>query len=318
MRSLGDVKNWLSLDKFGSCETSASQYWRLLASYAPDIRVVTIRRPVDEVVHSLKRLGMDNIPAIRAGLIQMDRKLDQLEKRLPSVRSYQFSSLSERDTCRDIFEYCIPNHPFDAQRWERMDKENVQINFPAMCRYVKGNLESINKLAAQAAQQMRVDIAGKKKIETGPISIEEESCVAWKRDCQHLFRQHCTIVDEHPEQWANKNWPLFAKLNELGFMQIMIARSNGKAFGYLMTLLSPSLEKTDEMIAQHTTHYADKSFPGLGLKLQRAAMTRLKEKNVKETYMRAGVRGDGDRMPSLYKRLGAEEFGTIFRIGLGE
>jgi len=100
-------------------------------------------------------------------------------------------------------------------------------------------------------------------------------------------------------------------------MQILVARSNGKPFGYLMTLLSPSLEAPGQTIAQHTTFFADKAFPGLGLKLQRAAMANLKEKNVSEVFMRAGVRGEGERIGALYKRLGAQDFGRMYRVELG-
>jgi hypothetical protein len=149
------------------------------------------------------------------------------------------------------------------------------------------------------------------------VSIKEETTDDWFRDCQHLFRQHCADVEEHPDNWLNKNWGLFKKLHALGYLQVMIARSNGKAFGYLMTLISPSLESTKGLIAQHTTLFASKEFPGLGLKLQRAALANLKSKGVGEVVMRAGVRGDGERISSLYRRLGAEDFGRMYRVELG-
>lgn len=317
MRSLDDIKAWLSLDKFGTCETGGAPFWRLLLKYAPDIRVITIRRPVNDVIQSLAKVGMGNLPEIRKGLVKMDRKLDQIEGRMPNVRSYEYSALSDEVTCGELFEFCIPDYGHDSEHWNKLNSTNIQTNFAALTRYVGANLNSINKLAGQAAQAMFKDMSSK-EYQSGPISIEEESCDAWERDCQELFRQHCAGVEEHPDNWVHKNWDMFRKLYELGFLQIMVARSNGRPFGYLMTLLSPSLERAGDTIAQHTTFYADKGFPGVGLKLQRAAMAKLKEKNVSEVFMRAGIRGDGDRLGSLYKRLGAEDFGRIYRVGLGE
>ena len=84
-----------------------------------------------------------------------------------------------------------------------------------------------------------------------------------------------------------------------------------------MTLISPSLEAEARLSAQHTAFYSDSSFPGLGLKLQRAAAKKLKERGVYEIFMRAGIRGNGNRMGSLYKRLGAEDFGKLYRVELG-
>lgn len=314
MRSLQDVKNWLSLDKFGTCETGGAPFWRLLLKYAPDIRVVTIRRPVDEVIGSLAKLGMENLYDIRKGLIKLNHKLDQIEGRMPNVRSYDYNDLEDEATCGELFEFCLP-YGHDPEWWNKWDKINVQTNFLALTRYVGAHIKDIDKLASQAGQAMFKDMAVKVR-DVGGISIDEVSCEVWKRDCQELFRQHCAYVEEHPDNWINKNWGLFEELHRLGFMQIMVARSNGRTFGYLMTLLSPSLDEPGQMLAQHTTFFADKDTPGIGLKLQRAAIAKLKEKKVTEVVMRAAHRGDGDRMGPLYKRLGAYEFGRVYRLEL--
>lgn len=315
MRSLDDIKCWFSLEKTGTCETAAAPFWRLLLKYAPDIRVVTIRRPVDEVVESLGKAGMSNLDAIRAGLTKLDHKLDQVEGRMPWVKSVRYADLSDEVTCGEIFEFCLP-YGHDRAWWQKWNETNVQTNLAALTRYIGAHMEALNKLAAQAGQAMFKDMAVR-PVNMAAVTIKEESCEDWFRDCPHLFRQHCADVNENPDNWINKNWDLFSKLHSLGYLQVMVARSNGKPFGYLMTLLSPSLETPGEMLAQHTTFYAAKEFPGLGLKLQRAAMAVLKEKNVSEIVMRAGVRGDGERIGALYQRLGAQDFGRMYRIELG-
>jgi hypothetical protein len=99
-------------------------------------------------------------------------------------------------------------------------------------------------------------------------------------------------------------------------MQIMTARCNGRMFGYLMTIIAPSLESEGLMSAVNTTFYASPEFNGLGIKLQRAAINALREKGVGEIHFQAGVRGSGERIDALYRRMGAEYGGKVFRMKL--
>ncbi len=315
MRSLDDVKAWLSLEKTGTCETGASPFWRLIHKYRSDLQIVTIRRPVEEVVESLVKAGLRTDPAIvRKAMTGLDRKLDQIEGRLPNVLSIPFNSLKNETVCSVLFEHCT-DYVHDAERWKLLDAANIQVNFPAQVRYVTANLLAINRLLAQAKQEMLRDFASKPSDMTGFI-IQEEPFSDYIRDCQHLHEQHCAIIGEHPDNWRNKNLPLMAKLYDQGFLQVMVGRSNGKPFGYLVTLVVPSLELHNTQTSQHMQFFAAPEAPGLGLKLQRAALAALKKKGVHEIFMRAGIRGNGDRMCNIYKRIGAQDFGRMYRVGL--
>lgn len=316
MRSLDDVKAWLSQPNTGSCETAAAPFWRLLQKYAPDIKVVTVRRPVAEVVESLRAVGWrEDKASVTRNMEAFDRKLDQIERRLPNVMSVSFGALEQEDTCARIFEHCLP-YKHDGWWWQGKAAENIQINFPALVRYVTANITAIQKLAAQARETMFSDL-NTSPVRLESVTIEEGSMDDLIRDCEPLFRRHLTEVGEAPENWLNKNIPLMKKLYELGVMQIMIGRSNGRAFGYLMSVISPSLEMEDRTLAHNSLFYAAPECSGLGLKLQRVALRRLKEKGVHEVFMRAGVRGSGNRMGTLYRRLGAQNFGEMYRVQLG-
>jgi hypothetical protein len=52
------------------------------------------------------------------------------------------------------------------------------------------------------------------------------------------------------------------------------------------------------------------------MKLQRASLAALRERGVDEVVMRAGHRGSGPRLGTIYRRLGAEEFGNLYRLEL--
>ena len=83
-----------------------------------------------------------------------------------------------------------------------------------------------------------------------------------------------------------------------------------------MAIISPSLEAANLMTATHTTFYASPEFKGLGMKLQRASIDSLKAKGVDEAYFYAGVRGSGPRIGTLYKRLGATNYGEFYKLTL--
>ena len=51
---------------------------------------------------------------------------------------------------------------------------------------------------------------------------------------------HCALVGRKAE--LDFNVPLFEAFDELGVLQTMTARSNGRCFGYLVSILSPSLD----------------------------------------------------------------------------
>jgi hypothetical protein len=125
-------------------------------------------------------------------------------------------------------------------------------------------------------------------------------------------------VGEAPDEYLQKNVGLAEDLEASGRLQVVTARSNGKMFGYLMAIISPSLDNPERTSSMHTTFFASKAAPGLGLRLQRKSIELLRERGVDDVYFREGDRGDGPRMAPLYKRLGAVPFGKLHKLELTE
>jgi hypothetical protein len=319
MRSLDDVRAWFTQPCTGSAETAAAPWWRLLGEVAPGAKIVVIRRPPAEVVESLLHipgLAFDRAQLERT-IAQLDRKLGQIEKRLPGVMSVPFHDLANEDACAAIFEHCLP-YEHNHERWKTLSALNIQISLPALFRYYAAYQPALEKLAKIAKHKT---IA---QMRPGPIAlpdgltIQTEDFETWRRDGRPLFEEHCILVGEAPGEWSAKNIPLMRRFDEMGVLQIMTARCNGRMFGYLMTLISPSLADPDLTTGTNTTFFASPQFPGLGLKLQRAAIETLKARGVGELFMQAGVRGSGERIASIYRRLGAENSGQMFRLDLLE
>lgn len=318
VRSIEDVKTWLSLPATGTAETAAAPWWRTLHQIAPNARVVIVRRPVDEVIASLMRLGIAFDPAILTATIKkLAAKLDQIERRWPGAISVTYDDLRHEETCKRVFEHCLPFR-HDHAWWEAASALNLQADMPALIRYMLAYQPQLEKVAAMVRQKTLVTLHARPVVAPDGITIQAEPFATFFADAQELFRDHLVSVGESPDVAASKNIPLMQKMDDLGGMQVMTARSNGRIFGYLMTLIGPCWEDQKKTTAVHTTFYADKGFPGLGLKLQRAALAALKCRGIDELYMRAGPRGAGPRSSAIYRRLGALPDGELFKLELQE
>lgn len=319
MRSMDDVKAWLSQPNTGAIETAIAPWWRLLDTLAPGTNVVVIRRPVADVVESLMRIPgcQFDRTVLERDMTRLDRKLAQISARYPNAMSVDFADLDREDACAAIFEHCLP-YEHDSARWKVLAPINIQINMPAMIRYCTAYRPAMAKMAANATHKSHALLALRKPVHADGMTIQMESFDAWLADATPLLAEHHAQIGEAPDNWRNKNIPLLRAIDELGMMQITTARSNGRMFGYLMTLLTPSLATAGVMSAVNTAFFADPACPGLGIKIQRAALASFKERGVGEVLWETNTVGGGSRIGSIYRRLGAEEKGSVYRLRLAE
>jgi hypothetical protein len=314
-RSFDDLRSWLAQPCTGSAETVAAPFWRLIPKLAPDARIVLVRRPVDEVVASLMRFGLFDAAGLTAAMRRADAKLDQVEARLPGVLRVDYAGLADEATCARVFEHCLP-YPHDPAWWAACSAVNIQINLRQMMRYYTAHRVQIEKLAAQAKHRMLAGLAA--PTEMDGISFQAEPFDAFYADAPALFREHLTQTEQHPDDHARKNLPLFRQMDAVGALHVWTARSNGRLFGYLVSVLAPSLDKPDERCAEQTIFFADPSWPRLGMRMQRAAIDDLKARGIDRVLMRAGHRGSGPRLGTMFRRMGAEPFGQLFNLPLGD
>lgn len=117
----------VSHDQFrlNSVESGLVPYWRI---FPKELKIVTIRRDPTEVVASLDSLGMFH-QDIR--VVYLDRKLDQLEKRIPGVLRIDYQDLDDPITILRICYHC--GIPFKFPRWQSLKDTNLQINFNDFC-----------------------------------------------------------------------------------------------------------------------------------------------------------------------------------------
>jgi hypothetical protein len=315
MRSMADISAWFTQPNIGSVETIAAPFWRLLDGFCDDLRVAVVRRPVGEVVDSLMAIPgvVFDRDALHAAMTKLDRKLDQITVRMPGVLSVNYADLASEETCARLFEHCLGT-PHDPDWWAFLHDKHIVTDMFAETKYCQAYRPALERLGLIAKHRSFAELAKRPPVNPDGITFQTEDFRTWLRDASDLFDRHLILVGEAPGDWQAKNLPLMETLDDIGAMQIMTARSNGRMFGYLMSLISPSLTSDKVTTATHTTFYADPQFPGLGMKIQRAAMAALKERGVTEIFMEAGKRASGPRIGSLFKRLGAVPHGEVYRL----
>lgn len=316
-RSLDDARTWFMQPYIGSAETLAAPYWRLLPRYAPDCRVLIVRRPVRDVVESIMRFSITGMERdkLTESMKRLNAKLDQVEARYHNCISVNFDELGDFEVCDIIFQHCLGINLSEA--WFRYwSPINVQIDLDAAMRYVWTHMVPLMRVNYAAKHQMMADLQSKPRPQPddGLIVAEERFPESFK-EAQAMFEDHCVAVGELPDEWTKNNIELLYQMDAVGKLQILTARSNGQLFGYLVTMLGAELDNAAIKSATHTLFYASDRWPGAGLRLQREALIRLRQKGFNEVLMRSG-HGPGGKVETLYKRIGANFDGKIFRIML--
>lgn len=153
LRGMEDVRSCLSQDYTGTAETLAARWWRVLQHWRPDIRVVVIRRPVEEVVESLMRgCGFDAV-RLTQQMRKLDRALVRIEDGAPRAISVNCRDLADEDGCAHIFEHCLP-FEHDHDWWATMAPINARANMPALMLYIAAHRPQLDRAARACRRQM--------------------------------------------------------------------------------------------------------------------------------------------------------------------
>jgi hypothetical protein len=167
-------------------------------------------------------------------------------------------------------------------------------------------------------EEHHVEVMGRpprERLSMDGFTFQDEPIEQWYEDAKDLFREHMAATGQGLEDWSRKNIVLGRQLDAAGAMQIITARSsNGAMQGYLMSVIGPSLDNPAARVAQQLPIYASPDCPGLGMRLQRESIAGLREKGVTEILGRAGTRGSGPRLGTMYRRLGFDDAGHLYRL----
>lgn len=310
-RSLEDVRSWLSLPLTGTVETAAAPFWRLLPA---GVTVATIRRPISEVLASLRRGGLvfDDAPMQRL-MERTDAKLVQIARRLPNVLATTFEELGTEEGCARLFEHCLP-YAHDHAWWAQLAPINMQVSIPHMTSYFLAYAPQIEKLRRIAAHRSIAAMA--RPVGLNGVVYAREPWARFIADAPRLLSLHCEMAGEAPDGWTRTNLPMFEAMDRQGALHIVTARSNGLMCAYHMASLSGGYDAIDRLDAEQILLFADPAYPGLGLKMARAAVAELRIAGAKHLLLQAGSVASGPRYAAICRRLGAMSIGERFLLEL--
>jgi hypothetical protein len=132
----------------GTVETSAMLAWRLIRARLPNVKIVTVRRPVDEVRRSFERLGV--MPQ-RGELEERDAMLDELEcdRIVSRYDTYELDDVGVLDSLSAF----VLGAPIDRQWTAEFIRRNIQIDMPARLAKLVANRDRIENLKRLAREQ---------------------------------------------------------------------------------------------------------------------------------------------------------------------
>lgn len=148
--SLEDFERCFTVEgMLGTCETAAAWGWKIIQRRLPVVRFVTIRRPVDEVLSSLRRHGLNPSEEY---MRQMDGVLDVIES-LPRTLSVDFEDLDCAGVCEQVYRFCRGETPDDS--WTaRMLRLNIQVNMPSRIEQIRNRAPALSALREMANAEL--------------------------------------------------------------------------------------------------------------------------------------------------------------------
>jgi len=133
-RSLDDISAYFLRPNIGASDSPMTFLCHEVKRRFPDLRIVILSRPLDEV----KASGRER------GLILEDWFLDRLvQKSLDIIADFSPMQITYRDLeketiCAELFEYCL-DLPFDREWWKSLRHVDIQSNVRAALRQIRNN-----------------------------------------------------------------------------------------------------------------------------------------------------------------------------------
>ena len=149
----------------------------------------------------------------------------------------RFEELVSEATCARVFEHCLAT-PHDPGWWTAVSSLNIQVSLRDIARYYAAHRPQIEKLAKTARHRIMAGMMREAR-EMDGVTFQHEPFAEFYRDAQPLFAEHLVQTGQAPDDHAVKNLSLLQTLDDAGLLQTITARSNGRMFGYLMTVLGP-------------------------------------------------------------------------------
>ena len=154
--NLSEVLTWLSIPGMGAAETLAAPAWPLLLTAAPTMKVLIVRRSLEEILDSLLAASKDRVQLDLEGLRRMlsyiARALDRLALQ-PQALVVDFHELAREETCKAAFEHCLP-YKHDHGWWNFMQAKNIQSDVIQLAALYQSREQQIKQLGRECRHML--------------------------------------------------------------------------------------------------------------------------------------------------------------------
>lgn len=166
LANFDDAVRMLRTPRTGSAETAAAPAWHLLHEAIADLRAVVVKRPVDQVLASMRRLegagiGRYDFARLERTFNHLDRCLDRIARQ-PGVLRLDYHELDREDAGRRLFEHCLP-FAFDRDWWLANRDRNRQIDVADQQRYALAHRPRIEAFKRECRTLLRSSVRARKQ-----------------------------------------------------------------------------------------------------------------------------------------------------------
>ena len=123
-RSLNDLAAMLRRSGVGASDSMMTLLWPEILFLAPNVRMVVVLRPMEEVLDSVERMGV-SVPLVRSLLARIVGAVEEIKRSGFEALFVDFADLEKEEVCSRVFEHAT-GLPFDRDWWLSWRNVNVQ------------------------------------------------------------------------------------------------------------------------------------------------------------------------------------------------
>ena len=138
-----DVIRYFTAPGAAAVDTGLGAVWPGLTKTLPELRIAIIRRPVQDVIASLCRIGFD-IPLLFDKLRSYQNSLDRLEAS-GVAEVFRFDRMDQEAECARLFTWAL-GIPFDRAWWQHYRDRNLQCDVRASMATLVTRQEQIGRM----------------------------------------------------------------------------------------------------------------------------------------------------------------------------
>lgn len=304
------VRSWLDClwhGRTGTVETGTPELGLLVPVAMPGAKIVTIRRPLDDVVRSLHGIGIGQDGLVDE-LQRRERVLDQLELR--GAERVGFADLADPSCCAWLFEH-LTGLRFDFDWWQVASSRNVQVDVEATLAKQQACLKEMIKL--QVDCENRLALSELQRF----IRVGLEPWDSFWVDGESRFAgDSLDTWGEFPGRPHKVNAAALAGEAAARRLIVVTARRNGKLVGYCLWHLGEALQSVGTKLARQGPLYAEPGHFAVAKRLLDFSLSVLPRLGFHSVELQHNEAGRSARLGREFSRRGARPMKRIWALEL--